>query len=305
MLLRDVPSDELALVLGRTTAGWLALGMVLKAVGLSLHELRLWHLLPRPRPSLGSVYSLGLAAGVLNLFLPGRGGDVAAVVFLHRELRVPLATATAAVGLTGFLEAAVFATVVAGVLVVDLARWEVLLGVAATGDALGWAGGLALLALLATAVVAVVGRRLARRSGSDQRKGPVGLVVDIVQAAGTALTTPSMLLVNALLCLIQVVLMVAAFAVLLPALQVDIQTPWLAAAGVLALSSLASVVLPPSYGAGPAAASVAVLSLFGVARTEALAFTALWWLVAHGPAVGLGLPALWGRPGWRGDDVRP
>ena len=218
---------------------------------------------------------------------------------------ISLATATAAVGLTGFLEAAVFATVVAGVLVVDLARWEVLLGVAATGDALGWAGGLALLALLATAVVAVVGRRLARRSGSDQRKGPVGLVVDIVQAAGTALTTPSMLLVNALLCLIQVVLMVAAFAVLLPALQVDIQTPWLAAAGVLALSSLASVVLPPSYGAGPAAASVAVLSLFGVARTEALAFTALWWLVAHGPAVGLGLPALWGRPGWRGDDVRP
>ena len=53
--------------------------------------------------------------------------------------------------------------------------------------------------------------------------------------------------------------------------------------------------LPPSFGAGPAAASVAVLTVFGIDQTGALMYAAAYWFIANVPAVTLGLPALWQR----------
>ena len=47
----------------------------------------------------------------------------------------------------------------------------------------------------------------------------------------------------------------------------------------------------PTYGAGPAAASVFVLSLFGVPQATALAFAALWWLISQVPCALIGVPA--------------
>ena len=55
------------------------------------------------------------------------------------------------------------------------------------------------------------------------------------------------------------------------------------------------MLLPPSYGAGPAAAAVFVLSAFGLSNDEALAYSVGWWMTAQLPAVALGLPAFYGR----------
>ena len=55
--------------------------------------------------------------------------------------------------------------------------------------------------------------------------------------------------------------------------------------------------LPPTFAAGPAAVSVGVLAVFGVSRTDALAYSVAYWLVAHAPAVVIGLPLLWGHRG--------
>ena len=53
------------------------------------------------------------------------------------------------------------------------------------------------------------------------------------------------------------------------------------------------MVLPPGYGAGPAAASLAVLSMLGADEADALAYAGAWWVLSQLPAVGFGLPALW------------
>ena len=93
---------------------------------------------------------------------------------------------------------------------------------------------------------------------------------------------------------VDVLATVGAFALLLPAVGLDVPS-FLAASGVLAVSALASIVLPPTYGAGPAAAGVAVLAAFGVDAAGALAFAAGYWVVSQAPAAVLGLPCLIGR----------
>ena len=94
---------------------------------------------------------------------------------------------------------------------------------------------------------------------------------------------------------VQVALVVAAFALAMMASGAVVTDPIAASAMVLGLASLASFVLPPTMAAGPAAASALVLPAFGASGSAAIAYAASYWLVAHIPAMAMGIPALFAR----------
>lgn len=299
LLARDVDADALRGIGGRISPGWLGLALLIKTFTLYLHEQRLWLAFNAPRPPLGRVLGIGFAAGVLNLVLPGRAGDIASVAMLRRETGVSVGAATAAVGVASFLEAAVFGGLLLVVLGLGAGRWQQVIGAEAHGMALQWVT-IATLGGVAVAVAAtVLGRRLRPpEEGPATGPSPLQILRDTLRQAGDNFSTPAALFTNVGLAVVQVVGMVGAFALAFPAVGLDIPLPMLAAAGVLAISSVASIVLPPSFGASPATASVAVLAVFGVSQGDALGYAAAWWLISQVPATLIGLPCLWGRE-WR------
>ena len=296
LLFRDLDHTALTALLPRLRWDWLALVFLVKAATLFLHEFRLWISLNPPRPELGRVIAIGLATGVLNLVLPGRAGDLAAVGMLVRECRVTPGAAAAAVGVVAFLEAAMFGLTLVVVLALGADRWQSVVGPEKWLQALSGVTGLTLLGILCAVVGVMVTRRFrSPASAASAGPGPIQIIRDAVLHATDNLASPLTVALNTGLALMQVLGMLFAFALLFPALGIDVPLPALAAAGVLAISSLAAVLLPPSYGAGPAAAAVFVLSAFGLSNDDALAYSVGWWMTAQLPAVALGLPAFYGR----------
>ena len=292
-LVRDVDREALRATLARSSLSWLLAALFVKGLGLTMHELRLWMCLPQPRPPFWRVFRLGFIAGMMNLVLPARGGDLLAIALLNRECDVRASAATAAVGLVAFLEAAVFGVFLCGVLVVGAARWVSVIGAEAQAQAVWLVGGVTAAGLLGVLALALLGRL--DRLGGVTTRGPLRWIRDTASDAGAVLATPGAVLLHLALAAVGVGFTLMGFALALPAVGLDLPLPWLAAAGVLALSSVAAVVLPPTFAAGPAAVSVGVLAVFGVSRTDALAYSVAYWLVAHAPAVVIGLPFLWGH----------
>ena len=293
-LIREVEPDQLASIPERLSLGWMLAALGLKVITLAFHETRTWLALPAPRPPLSQVTLIGFAAGILNLILPARAGDVAVVVLLRRLCRVRAGVAAAAMGIVSFLEAAVFGLLLLIVLLVGAAQWETIIGPDALENAmrfvsLGTGGAIAIAAL-----VAVIGRLLARGEQAQAPEGPglLDMLREAMTETGSALSSPRYVLLNTTAALLQVIGMIAAFAMALPAVGVEVPMPALAASGVLALSSLAAVALPPGYGAGPAAASAGVLSLFGVDPAGALAYAGAWWIISQVPATVIGIPCM-------------
>ncbi|MDG1479409.1 MAG: lysylphosphatidylglycerol synthase domain-containing protein [Myxococcota bacterium] len=297
-LAQSADTDRVWEMLTQGMPAWLVGALLLKAASIVLHEVRLWHALPAPRPSLLAVIRIGLIAGTLNLALPARAGDLSALALLRRDCGVSVGTAGAAVGLVAFLEMAVFAVFLLGALVIGAGRWELLLGAAAHARALK----LTTLGTLAAAAGAVVIVALARRLKSTPQAaapGPVTLLREGLSAAASALSTARWLGAHLAMTAAQVALMLAAAAALFPMLRLPVPLPGLAAAGMMAGASVAGVVLPPGFGAGPAAVSVVLLAPLGITETGALAYAAGFWLLGSLPTVLLGLPALWWRDGDR------
>ena len=294
-LLRDVDPNVLSLLPGRIQWGWLAAAMATKIATLMVHEGRMWIAFVPPRPSLLRVALVGLVANLLNLFLPARGGDIAAVAMLHKSCGVSVGSATASVGIVAFLEAAVFGILLCLMLVLGASQWETVIGAQARQEALEMVTIVTLIGIGIAVVGVLIGRRLSRSgNGPAAASGtPLGHLKELLQQGGSALSHPVLLSLNVALAVLQVVVSVWAFALALPAVGITVAMPWLAAAGVLSLAAVAAMVLPPSYGAGPAAASVLVLSVFGFGQEAALAYAAAWWLVAHIPGLLLGVPSVW------------
>ena len=294
LLFRSIDRAALDQVLEGAVPAWLGLALVVKSISLLLHEIRLWVALSALRPALGRVVTIGFAAGLLNLVLPARAGDLAAIGMLRKKAGVPLGRATAAVGVVGFLEAAVFGVFLLLVLLFGAASWAELLGVATHRQAM-WGVAIVTLSGMAVAVVGVAGgQKIEDLLRSLSQSWLRDLLIDIVEGARHSLGASTGAALNVGLAVIQVTGLVVAFSLAFPAVGLEIERPWMAAAGVVGIASLASVVLPPSYGAGPAAASVAVLSIFGIDSTGALAYAAAYWVLSQLPAVFFGLPAfLW------------
>lgn len=292
---RELDLERLQAVFSsRRALAWLALGLGIKAFSVWLHEVRLWLAFEAPRPPMGKVVQVGFVAAAVNLVLPARAGDVAAIGLLHTRCGVSPARATAAVGLVNFLEIAVFGLVVLWILLTGADRWTLLLGAPAHAQALQLMT-LVTLGSVAAAVVLVV---LAGRLGAPPEEpppgpSPVALLREIVRTAGSSLGSRRWLAWQGSTSLLQAVCMIATFVIGFEVAGLEVALPWLAASGIMAMSALTAVVLPPSFGAGPAAASVAVLTLFGVDQSGALLYAAAWWILANLPSAALGLPAMW------------
>ena len=293
VLLRDVDFSAIVQTLKAGSMGWLLVAFLVKSMGLIFHEYRLWLALPKPRPSTSNVISLGLAAGVLNLALPARAGDLAAIAFLERECKVPVPVGTAAVGVTSFLEAALFAFFLLAVFGMGAAHLADLGGASTRTHAMMWIAGGVGSGCIVLLVMAILGRHWA---DAAPWQNPLLRLVQRVFIETSAIVRDARYLgIQTLAAAVQVVLVVVAFGVAVPASGAAVSQPLMAASLVLGISSLAAFVLPPTMAAGPAAASLAVLPLFGVSEAEAMAYAATYWLVAHTPAMVMGLPALLAR----------
>lgn len=291
VLLSDIDTDAIKAVLISGSLWWAAAALCIKTMALIVHEWRLWLALPQPRPPIRAVISLGLAAGALNLALPARAGDLAAIAFMDRECDVPVPVGTAAVGVTSFLEAAIFAFFLLAVMGLGAAQWASLVGDSST--AAWWiAGGIATgCGILGT--MAVVGRQWASDQTHPNRF--IELVKRTVVETSSSVRDVRYLGTQTAAAALQVVLVVAAFTLALLACGASVSNPIAAASMVLGIASLASFVLPPTMAAGPAASSALVLPAFGASPSEALAYAASYWLVAHIPAMTMGIPALFAR----------
>ena len=293
ILLRDVDAHAILQTLESGSLGWLFAAFGVKACGLLFHEYRLWLALPKPRPRTQTVISLGLAAGVLNLALPARAGDLAAIAFMDRECKVPVPVGTAAVGVTSFLEAAIFAFFLLAVFGMGAAHWADLFGEGVRLNAMAWIAAGVGAGCFILFVMAVLGRKWA---DIQSHSNPlIRLIQRIFVETSTILRDARYVGIQTGAAVIQVALVVTAFTLAMPASGAAAGEPLMAASLVLGISSLAAFVLPPTMAAGPAAASALVLPMLGVDEAGALAYAATYWLVAHTPAMVMGLPALWAR----------
>jgi len=290
-LLSDVDIDAIGRVLESGSMWWGAAALFVKTSALLVHETRLWLALPMPRPPIRTVISLGLAAGAMNLALPARAGDVAAIAFMDRECNVPVPVGTAAVGVTSFLEAAIFAFFLLAVMGLGAAQWASLVGDASTAS--WWIGGGIIAGCGVLAVMAVLGRRWQNNQPHTNRI--IEIIKQTVVQTSSVVRDARYLGIQTAAAAVQVVLVVAAFSLALIASGASISDPIAASSMVLGIASLASFVLPPTMAAGPAAASALVLPAFGASTSEALAYAAAYWLVAHIPAMTMGIPALFAR----------
>jgi len=289
LLFQDLDPAELEGFLAQGSWALLGLALLTKGTGLLLHETRLWLALPRPRPALSHVVSMGLAAGVLNLVLPARAGDIAIIAFLKREAQVPPATGTMAVGITSVLEATIFGAYLLVAILLGAHHMTGLLG----DDVAMWLGLFLVGIVVGGAVIIVLGQRIDLKT---PRPGVIGFALRTLGETAHALKNARYMGLQVLTAAVQVVLVVVAFTLALPAAGVHIDHPELAASLILGASSILAIFLPPVFAAGPAAAAALVLPVFGVpgetAAAAALAYAGAYWLVAHIPAGIIGLPAL-------------
>lgn len=266
----------------------------IKLAALIVHEVRFWVLLPHPRAHPWLVARIGFVSGMLNIVLPGRTGDIVNIALVHRRCGVGLGTATATMALVAILEAAVFGMLLLMGLVWGASQWQTILGQSnhlRTMQAVGLATGAGLVALTGCVVL---GRRLMRDPAPTTNKTSMFSVLrEAFTRTGAALSKPSAIALHVSLALLQVVGLVAAFAMALPAVGITVPSPFFVAAGVLGLSAVAAVALPPSYGAGPTAAGFAVLSTLGCDQADVVAYAAAWWLLSQVPTLGIGLPSMW------------
>ena len=142
-------------------------------------------------------------------------------------------------------------------------------------------------------VMALLGKRWASHQASSNRI--VTFIKRTVVATSTVVRDARYLGIQTAVAALQVVLVVAAFSLAVPASGAAVVDSIAAASFVLGISSLAAFVLPPTMAAGPVAASTLVLPVFGASTTSALAYAVCYWLVAHIPAMVMGLPALFSR----------
>ncbi len=304
LLVRQVELQAIAQSFGSASLGWLLIALACKTVGLTLHELRLWvSLMPTHHRRAWPVVVIGYAAGLVNTVLPMRSGDLFAIVLLKTEQDLPGPAAISAVGLTAFLEAFAFGVFLLGVLLLGAPHFDSLLGATSTSRATGAVSMLALGSLVGAAIAVFLARRLGEAPQEERpsvlREGLKGTL----RAIGEHLGHPKLAFCNLALAFGQVLCLVVTFWCLLPAVGADTALPLLAVSGILAVGSLASIVLPPTMAAGPAAVSIFVLGFFGIGEAQALAYAALSWAVNVVPALVVGAVPLWRRVGLLGEAV--
>ena len=273
---------------------YVLLALVVKSITLGIREFRLWLALHAPRPSLLTTMLIGFVSGALHTLLPGRAGDLAAIGMLTKKCKITLSEATYAVGMAAFFEAAMFGILVCGSLGLNYTYWSSLIGEQRVLDTLSGVSLLTLGGIFIIILAAIIGRRFTTpEQPSNNGFSLKEFVADTFSQTTKGVTSLSYLSINIAVAALEVWLMVYAFSLGFPALGIELTDPWGCGALILGFSAFAAIALPPTYGAGPAAASLFVLSLVGVSEEQALAYAAIWWMISQLPATALGIPSLW------------
>ena len=296
LLVWQAEVDKVGALLMQADTGWLICALGVRVAGLTLHEVRVWAVLRfhQAVPFL-KVLSLGLLSGMWNILAPVRAGDFLFVGLLVREMKLRPSLAITTVGVVAFLEAAVFGLFLLLVLMIGAGRWNALLGVEQTARAVNWVTAITLGGVAIAVVATIVGRRLGGKQEESPRSGPLELLRSALVDTGDSLGRWKAGGLHLFLAGLHVVFFVWSVVLALSAVGLDVEAPWLAAGGVLAVSSLAGIVLPPAMGANGAAAAVLVLTAFGADPSHALAFSGVLWLVLNVPPVLMGLQPMWTR----------
>jgi uncharacterized membrane protein YbhN (UPF0104 family) len=192
------------------------------------------------------------------------------------------------------LEALTFALFLMAVMVVGAAQWEQLIGPEKAQQALYVLGACCVFALVLGVVAIVMARKRRRNKEEAPSKGLGANLRKTLEETGASLGSWRHVVLNLGLALLQVLLVVGCFRALLPTVGLELtpDMPILAVSGVIAFGALSAIVLPPSLGAGPAAAAVFVFGVFGIGKDQALAFAAMSWVANTSPVLILGLVPL-------------
>ena len=271
-LAHDAAERGLRLDLGALSPAPLLLALVVKALSLLVHQHRLHRALPAPRPPWGLVTAAGLIGGLLNMVLPARAGDAGLIAALATRLGVGWAAATAAVARVTLMEIWVFGLACLGAL---RAAWRL--------PALDPARVDGVAAVLAAGVVGL-------------GLGALGLRWRARRQAQAPVNSPGLgggpIGVDLGLTALEIGAMIAAFTLALRAAGAQPPDPLSTTTLILAVSATAAALLPPAWGAGPAAACALVLGAQDVPHDVILRCAAAWWIVSQGPMAGLGLLSL-------------
>jgi len=292
LLVHDANKDNIFSALQQSELRWLLLALVVKGITLLIHEFRLWLALNPPRPSIKTTMQIGFASGALNLVFPGRAGDIAAIALLQKLCNLRPSKATYAVGISAFFEAAVFGLSMVGMLLIHTKEWKIILGENLHSQTFQWMTLLTFGGIAIATIAAIIGNRLQQSEEPTGYFSPKQLLFDTFRQTGEGLSKPKYVILNIVVAFVEVWAMIASFSLAFWALGIDISSPWTISGLILGFSAIAGIVLPPTYGAGTAAAAVFVLALFGIEQSLAIAYTALYWLISQVPAAILGLPCL-------------
>lgn len=271
-LARDAAERGLRLDLAALAPAPLLLALVVKALSLIVHQHRLHRALPAPRPAWGLVTAAGLIGGLLNMVLPARAGDAGLVAALATRLGVGWAPSTAAVARVTLMEIWVFGLACLGAL---RAAWRL--------PALDPARVDGVAAVLAAGVVGLGLGALGLRAWARRRRPDKG--------AGPALGGGP-IGVDLGLTVLEIGAMIAAFTLAIQAAGAQAADPLSTTTLILAVSATAAALLPPAWGAGPAAACALVLGAQNVPQDVILRAAAAWWIVSQAPMAALGLLSL-------------
>ena len=293
LLIQDADVGNIFSALEQSNWSWLFLALLLKTIALFIHEYRLWLALNPPRPDIRKTMQIGFASGAINLVFPGRAGDIAAIALLQKLCNLRSGVATYAVGMAAFFEAAIFGLSLLAMLIIHAPEWKSILEESLYQHTFQSVTLLTFGGIAIAIIAAIIGNRLQDSEAEEEGSfSPKVMLIDAFQQTGKGLSKPSYIIINIIVAFVEVWLMIASFALAFWALGIDVATPWTISGLILGFSAIAAIVLPPSVGAGTAAAAVFVLGLFGIESSLAIAYTALWWLISQVPAAILGLPCV-------------
>ena len=298
LFFRDVDQTILTENLSSLHWGWLGLALFIKTISLCIHEYRLWYSIHEPRPNIVQTMQIGFSNALLNLIIPWRAGDLIAIAMLRKICSLRVGVATFAIGMVSFFEAAVFGLLMMVMMLWQTPLWISLIGEQKFQESFQAVTGLTLLGIGIVVIAAIIGRRFQEQE-SSKGFSPISWLKDSLKQTAQGLQSPRYLLFNGLASFFEVWLMIASFAIGFWVLGIDIGNPWTIAGLCLGFSALASIVLPPTYGAGTAASAIFILGIMGISEEQAIAYAAVWWLISQLPAMGLGMPSLWVLRKWK------
>ena len=294
LLVQDANTKDVASILATADWFWLVVAMLIKLLSLCIHEYRLWLAIHPPRPSITTTMQIGFASACINLVFPARAGDILTIAWLQRTCALPTSVATYAVGMASFFEAALFGLIMMAMLLFHWDFWSELLGHIHLQMfhtiTLLTLGGIAVILL-----VAIVGKRWLREENTADIDAPFSiqqLIRETVVHTHQGLSNIGYLTQHIVFSAIEVWLMIASFALGFSVIGLDIAGPWMISGIILGISAISSVVLPPTYGAGHAAASVFLLGLCNIDSSIAIAYATLWWLISQIPTALVGIPCI-------------